>query len=108
MKNLILTLIITLPITLWGQGWEQNYDYGNNYVEKCYSIIQTSDGGFVFTGDVQESWGEYTQVFVTKIDDNGIIVWTKEIGNEWWDYSYSIQQTTDGGYIITGSTENRL
>ena len=102
MKNLILTLIIILPLTLWGQGWEKTY-YTDN---KCYSVQQTNDGGYIFTGESQyiNQIGE-GDLWLVKTDSYGNIMWEKMWGTTGDDDGSSVQQTNDGGYIITGRTK---
>ena len=34
------------------------------------------------------------------------IAWQKCLGGSWYDYAYSIQQTTDGGYIVAGEAQS--
>jgi hypothetical protein len=46
----------------------------------------------------------YADVYVIKLDGNGNKVWEKTYGGSGWDEAVSIQQTTDGGYIVAGST----
>jgi uncharacterized delta-60 repeat protein len=75
-----------------------NYDVG-------YSIHQTSDGGYIITGYTNSFGAEYNDVFVIKLDSSGNLSWAKTIVRGSPDYGYSIHQTSDGGYIITGSTE---
>lgn len=74
-------------------------------VNYAYSIIQTRDGGYAVTGYTDSVSGAgKSNVYVIKLDADGNLKWTKTIGGANWDIGYSIFQTTDGGYAITGST----
>ena len=44
-----------------------------------------------------------TGVYLIKTGGNGNLQWEKIFSNYKWESGYSIQQTTDGGYIICGS-----
>jgi hypothetical protein len=72
------------------------------------SIQQTSDGGYVITGETGriDVSGPRYDVFVIKLDSSGNLSWAKTIGGTGWDESSSIQQTSDGGYVITGETSS--
>ncbi|MDA9726925.1 hypothetical protein N9U48_00255 [Bacteroidota bacterium] len=102
MKKLYIILLI-LPLIGFGQGWEQIL--GGNFRDKGHSVQQTSDGGYIITGTMNEYGNEYTilsygELFLIKTDENGNEQWSKTFGE---GYGRSVQQTTDGGYIITGS-----
>jgi len=76
------------------------------------SIKQTSDGGFIVAGhagskdgDVWGNHGDY-DYWVVKLNSSGGILWQKCLGGQDWDVAYSIQQTSDGGFIVAGYTES--
>ncbi|UOK41500.1 MULTISPECIES: T9SS type A sorting domain-containing protein [Flavobacterium] len=87
--------------TFGGTGWES-----------VLSIQQTSDGGYIFAGYSGSANGDVASVYagtnfwVVKLDAAGTILWQKTFGGNGQDYAWSIQQTTDGGYIVAGETNS--
>src|SRR5690606_37373183 len=69
---------------------------------------QTAEGGYIVAGhtysndgDVSANYGG-SDCWLLKLDASGNIEWEKSLGGDGEEYAYSIQQTTDGGYIIAG------
>lgn len=79
--------------------------YGTTGVEEANSVQQTDDGGYIITGKTQPG-GILSQgyVFLIKTDASGDTLWTKTFGGTVGEMAYSVQQTNDNGYIITGVT----
>ena len=76
------------------------YDYNLGGVNR--SLIKTVDGGYIIIGDVRN--GQYYDIMVIKVDSEGNEQWTKIYGEDnYREYNHSIQQSSDGGYIILGT-----
>ncbi|MFA5300733.1 MAG: T9SS type A sorting domain-containing protein [Lutibacter sp.] len=86
--------------TLWTKTYGgPNSDAGN-------AVQQTTDGGFIIAGSTSSFGVTVENVYLIKTDVNGDAMWTRTFGGSGFDYdeAYSVQQTTDGGYIIVGKT----
>ncbi len=77
--------------------------YGGADEDFAYSIQQTTDGGYIVAGYTYSSGTGY-DFWVLKLNSTGGIVWQRTYGGTYDDFAYSIQQTSDGGYIVAGYT----
>jgi hypothetical protein len=67
---------------------------------------KTSDGGYIIAGQFWTPGGNQYDFWVLKLDKNGSIVWQKTYGGGDWDIGFATEPTSDGGYIVAGSTES--
>jgi len=81
--------------------------YGGAGDERAHSIEQTVDGGYIVAGETTSFGAGGKDIFVMKLDVNGIEQWTKTYGSTVTDdgNSITIKQTNDLGYIVSGHTE---
>ncbi|MDF2436428.1 MAG: hypothetical protein K0Q95_804 [Bacteroidota bacterium] len=83
-------------------AWHKTF--GGVNIDKGYSVVQTSDSCYVIAGYTNSlGFGGY-DVFVIKTNSLGDTLWTKTYGGTDWDFGYSIQSTSDTGFIIAGGT----
>jgi hypothetical protein len=78
--------------------------FGGTSLDRGFSVQQTDDGGYILTGYRNQSSVDSGDVFLIKTDINGYETWNRTFGGLNRDEGFSVQQTTDGGYIITGHT----
>ena len=103
-------LFLVKTDSLGNEQWSKTLDYDNDG-DIGYSAQQTSDGGYIITGEARPLDGT-PRVWVVRSDSLGNILWDKFIqtGVEFQnkgpirgaDRGYSIKQTVDGGYIVAG------
>jgi len=88
------------PDTLWTKT------YGGSGAEYAYSIQQTTDGGYIIAGRTASFGAGSVDAWLLKTDQLGNIIWTNTFGGSGDDWGRSVQQTSDGGYILTGWTQS--
>ena len=66
------------------------------------SVTETSDGGFAITGQTTSYGGGSWDIFVTKYDSAGNMIWNQTWGDTGAEYGKSIIQTSDGGLAVVG------
>ena len=81
-----------------------NKTFGGTDVDRGLCVEQTRDGGFVLTGYTSSSGAGLDDMLLIKTDSAGNAEWTKTFGGTGRDYGNSVQQTSDGGYIVAGYT----
>jgi hypothetical protein len=84
--------------------WEKTFGAEDN--EEAWSVQQTIDGGYIIAGSTYSIGGIDSDVYLVKTDSEGILEWEKTFGGPNLDYGRSVQQTTDGGYIMAGWTRS--
>jgi hypothetical protein len=80
--------------------------YGGTNGDWAYSVQQTTDGGYIITGGANLYGVENGDVYLIKTSAQGDTLWTRTYGGTNREWCYSVQQTTDGGYIVAGYTES--
>jgi len=102
----------------FGGGWSDVWivktdEFGNELWNKTFglyemdganSVQQTLDGGYIIAGFTESFGSGWSDIWILKTDQFGNVLWNKTYGGIYHDRANSIQQTTDGGYIITGYT----
>ena len=83
--------------------WDKTF--GGRRSDRAYSIIQTTNGGYVVAGYTRSYSTSLYDFWVIKLDSWGNKVWDKTFSKNYWDMAYSIIQTTDGGYAVVGETK---
>ncbi len=86
--------------------------YGGTYNDEAYSLQRATDGNYIIAGrsysndrNVGFDRG-YGDCWIIKIDDNGTLLWKKDLGGSYYDYAKDARSAPDGGYIILGSTRS--
>ena len=106
-KSEVETIVHTHALS---ERW--NKTFGGIGYDSGSSVQQTSDGGYIITGDTfsfsafSSFVGRSADVWLIKTDSNGEEEWNKTFGKGSTEGGSSVQQTTDGGYIIIGDTNS--
>ncbi len=86
------------------QLWTRTF--GGLYEERGFAVRQTDDGGFIIVGTTGSYGAGAYDIWLIKTDSDGYSSWDKTFGGSAWDWGYSVEITSDGGYAVIGYTES--
>src|SRR5258707_134026 len=118
MKKIILLIVSCVLIldTSFSQEIEWQNTIGGSDDDEIFAVQQTSDGGYILggssysniSGDKTENCLGGYDYWILKLDSIGNIQWQNTIGGTFDDELYSLQQTSDGGYILGGRSSSDI
>lgn len=85
-------------------------DLGGSSNETARDVAATSDGGCIVAGSAASNDGDVSgnhglsDAWVVKLDNAGAMQWQRCFGGSGHDDGWAIINTTDGGYLLAGST----
>ncbi|MFC2042074.1 M24 family metallopeptidase [Chloroflexota bacterium] len=98
----VMTLPASSALAQSPTFWAKTYGGADSENPRC--IEQTSDGGYIVAGYTESFGAGDEDIWVIKLASNGDVEWQKTYGGSDVERARSIQQTTDGGYIVAGYT----
>jgi hypothetical protein len=92
------------------QEWVKTFGNATKNI-RTYDGQQTFDGGYILAGAIGSFLGDsgdtsWSNAIIIKTDSSGNEQWNITVGGDNNDWAYSISQTTDSGYIISGFTDS--
>ena len=84
---------------------EWNLTFGGRYADGAWCLQETKDGGNILVGN-SASRGEGSDLLLIRTDKSGKCIWSRIWGGSGEDVGYFVQETGDGGFIVTGSTKS--
>ena len=85
---------------------EFNRTFGGDDSDSINSAYPTSDGGYILAGTTQSYGSGNRDAWLIKTDAQGNKQWDKTFGGVYDDWGRSALPTSDGGYILVGSTRS--
>lgn len=91
------------------QQWVKKY--GGTFTDIGYGIIKTKTSGYIIVASTDSNNGDvtgnhsngYSDIWLLRIDESGNIIWKKCFGGSGDDFGYSVIQTSDYGFVVSGS-----
>jgi hypothetical protein len=78
--------------------------YGGAGEDYAFSVAATRDSGFMVCGWTRSYGAGMADIYLIKTDARGDTEWTRTCGGAEDEYGHTIRQTSDGGYVVAGST----
>ncbi len=103
-RRAVVALVSAAGLAGVAQGQRFQESYGDQTRERNFSLDRTRDGGWVTAGFRFLGTALSEEFLITKHKRDGGIEWQVGWGGPGSDIAYSVQQTSDGGYIVAGES----
>lgn len=92
--------IVLLKTDSWGdEKWRENYQF--NAFNYAHNIIQTIDSGYLVGGYINKPGDHYSgDPYIFKTDNNGNILWEKNLGSDIEDGIAVVSENTNGDLFV--------
>ncbi|WP_197464055.1 T9SS type A sorting domain-containing protein [Rufibacter sp. DG15C] len=92
--------------------WDKTY--GGTEDDQLEIVRHTSDGGYILggssfsgiSGDKTKPSRGSLDFWVVKVDASGAVEWNRVFGGDGYDQLSALEQTSDGGYILGGTSDS--
>ena len=102
---LVVATYSILPSAAIQVAEEWNRTFGGPYGDGVWSLDRIEDGGFIMAGYTSSN-GQGSDLWLLKINDSGTEVWNRTFGGAGEDIGYSVQEISDKGFIVAGTTKS--
>ncbi len=101
MNDVYLVKINHAGDTIWTKT------YGGDYNDRATGLIITEEDEVLITGRTKSFGpGEWGNIFLFKMTQSGEVLWYKTYGGNVYEDAGNIIQTSDGGFLLTGTSES--
>jgi hypothetical protein len=100
----VILLIIGWAGSLHCQTFQRTYGTSDTQTGTC--IQNTLDGNYIVSAMVRGMGAGYNDFLLMKINTSGGLLWAKTYGGTGDDNAYFVTSCSDGGYILSGSTNS--
>ena len=106
-KTVLLSVLLTVACLqgLFAQKQIEGH-YGKKLPDVAYAAAATNDGGYIITGLTQSGIDSNGSIVVIKTNAQADTLWSLVILGPWLQGGNSVMQTTDGGYLVSGHTQD--
>jgi hypothetical protein len=94
-------LMVTLPTTAQ-VTFEVIHGMPGGTMHFGFSVQQTQDGGYILAGGAGTPTPSGMEMYLVKMDANGVLEWEHTYGTMLLDMAYCVRQSSDGGYVLCG------
>jgi hypothetical protein len=98
--DILLVKIDEQGETVWSKS------YGGPQTDYPHDMASTDDGGYIILAHTLSFGMGSLDYYLLKVDKNGDSLWTRTYGGTGSDWGGTVQQTADGGYILSGDTQS--